>query len=164
MLYLKPGDILLYRPAGIFGRLIQVKTWHSISHVEIYDGGKQSLASRDGIGVGRYETRLKQLAFVLRPRVRLDLQHSRSYFSMVEGRPYGWLDLLNFIGLPIKTRGMFCSEFAVEYLRAAGWDIFPEDDADRVSPFQFLDLLGPELGLAYTLDKTGALTSNSLAA
>lgn len=155
MLYLKPGDILLYRPAGIFGRLIQVKTWHPISHVEVYDGGKLSLASRDGLGVNRYDTRVDHLAFVLRPRVSLDLDKARAYFRTVQGRPYGWIDLLNFYGLPLRSNGMFCSEFATLYLRAAGWNIFPEDDADRVSPFQFLDLLGPELGLAYTLDGSG---------
>ena len=45
---LLPGDVMLYRPSGVFGWLIRVKTWHPISHVEVHCGGGQSFASRDG--------------------------------------------------------------------------------------------------------------------
>jgi hypothetical protein len=100
---LQPGDTLLYRPVGfrwrapfgwMFGRLIAAKTWHNISHVEVYAGnawwqqkwqpavaglngqrvaqsfnGRASFASRDGVGVDVYPLRTTELAYVLRPVV-----------------------------------------------------------------------------------------------
>lgn len=151
-LYLKPGDTLLYRPAGKFGLLIAVKTWHRISHVEVYDGNLKSLASRDGLGVDRYPLRLSELAYVLRPQVKLDLEAGRKYFDSLKGTPYGWLDLANFVGLPVDRGGIVCSPFATGFYRAAGWNIFPTDPVNKVAPFQFLDLLGPEYAVAYGPD------------
>lgn len=156
-LLLKPGDILLYRPVGFFGWVISIKTWHPISHVEIYDGDLKSLASRDGIGVGRYPVRLAQLAYVLRPRVALDLAAGRAWFETVKGQPYGWIDLVNFVGIPLSTDGMVCSPFATRYLRACHWNIFPTDSADAIAPFQFLDVVGDELSLAYSPDSLARL-------
>lgn len=65
----KRGDILLYPPRSFFGRLIAIKTWHKIAHVEIYAGDGQSVASRDGIGVNLYPARLDDVKHVLRPAV-----------------------------------------------------------------------------------------------
>lgn len=152
-LLVKPGDIFLYRPVGFFGYLISIKTWHAISHVEVYDGGQQSLASRDGIGVGRYPTRLSQLCYILRPRVKLDLEAGRRWFETVKGEPYGWLDLLDFVDpfdLIPHGPGMVCSPFATSYLRACGWRVFPTDPPSKIAPFQFLDLIGVGLDVAYS--------------
>jgi hypothetical protein len=148
-LLLKAGDIMLYRPKGLFGQLIRLKTWHSISHVEIYDGGLYSLASRDGLGVDRYPVRLEQLAYVLRAHVRLNLDAGRQYFDSMQGTPYGWLDLLNFFGFPVRAPGIVCSPFAAGFLRAAGWNVFPLDPVELVAPFQFLDLVGKYCSTAY---------------
>jgi hypothetical protein len=151
-LQLRAGDILLYRPKGIFGRLIQMKTWHRISHVEIYAGNQQSYASRDGKGVECYPIRLTELAFVLRPTRPLDLVKGRAYFDSMRGTPYGWLDLLDFAGFNVDKKGIICSAFAAEYLRACGWNVFPTDKANLVSPFQFLDLIGSGCDVAYGPD------------
>lgn len=148
---LKSGDILLYRPSGLFGRLIAVKTWHAISHVEIYAGIQRSFASRDGLGVDHYPVRTQDLAYVLRPQVLLDFVGGVEWFEQHKGAPYGWLDLLNFIGVPIDSHGMVCSSFAAGFLRACDWDIFPTDPINRVAPFQFLDLVGPQCVIAYNL-------------
>lgn len=146
---LKAGDILLYRPKGLFGQIIGIKTWHEIAHVEIYDGLHQSLASRDGLGVDRYSVRLSELAYVLRPKHPLDIGAGRRYFYKMKGTSYGWLDLLNFVGLPINAPGIVCSPFAAGFLRACGWPVFPADPIERVAPFQFLDLIGDECQIAY---------------
>lgn len=148
-LKLRAGDVLLYRPNGIFGRLIQAKTWHAISHVEVYVGGFESVASRDGQGVGRYPLRVSELAYVLRPQAALDLPAGLKYFDRVKGTPYGWLDLLAFYGVTKNFRGIICSPFATEFLRACGWNVFPTDRAEDIAPFQFLDLVGPECVIAY---------------
>ena len=150
-LRLRAGDILLYRPASIYGRLIAIKTWHAISHVEVYDGQCRSLASRDGKGVDRYPVRLSELAWVLRPLNPLDLSNGRAFFDTMRGTPYGWLDLLAFLGLSIDTAGIVCSPFAAGFFRACGWHVFPTDHINKVAPFQFLDLVdGDDCEVAYS--------------
>jgi len=149
---------MLYRPSSVFGTLISVKTWHRISHVEVYDGDKNSLASRDGQGVARYPVRLDHLAYVLRATQRLDLTKGRAYFESLKGTPYGWWDLLNFVGAPVNAKGIVCSPFAAGYLRAAGWNVFPEDPIEKVAPFQFLDLVGKACVVVYEAD-TAHLTA-----
>lgn len=155
---LRAGDILLYRPTPFhmssfwtwpFGQLISIKTWHHISHVEIYDGNQCSLASRDGKGVGRYPLRLSELTYVLRPQVSLDLIAGRKWFDQMAGTPYGWMDLLEFVGAPVDRKGIVCSPFAAGFLRACQWNVFPTDPVVKIAPFQFLDLVGPECSLAY---------------
>ena len=142
----KPGDCLLYSPKGFFGWVIATKTWHHVAHVEIFNGGTlaaaASFASRDGIGVGRYPLRTSELAYVLRPRKMLDLACANRWFERVKGTRYGWLELANFVGLPLHGGGIFCSQFAAGYYRAAGLDLFPEDPPEKIAPFQFLDLVG----------------------
>lgn len=140
---LKLGDCLLYRPKGIFGRIIQVKTWHNISHVEVYANFGMSFASRDGLGVNLYPWRDTELAWVLRPSKPLPNPEAGIRYAMgMEGTPYGWGNLLAFVGLPIKFPGIVCSAFATEIYRHAGWNIFPTDASDDIAPFEFLTLVG----------------------
>lgn len=139
---LKPGDCLLYKPSGFFGAVISIKTWHKVAHVEVYVGAGRSAASRDGKGVGVYETRTDGLAYVLRPIRSLDLNRGLRYALRSIGTPYGWFDLLNFIGLNVDTKGIVCSAFATEFYRACGWYLFPTDQANDVAPFEFLNLIG----------------------
>ncbi len=157
---LRPGDILLYHPVSfrkkplgwVFGQLISIKTWHRISHVEIYDGLSRSWAARDGVGFNRYPTRLTELRYVLRPEVPLDLPKGRLWGFSKIGTPYGWLDLLEFTGLNVDAPGMVCSPAAASFLRHCGWNVFPTDPTDRIAPFQFLDLVEPGVcSIAYDL-------------
>lgn len=138
---LRLGDVLLYSGSGLFSRLIQIKTWSRISHCEVYDGNGFSVASRDGIGVGRYPVRLDGLRVVLRPKVHLEARKARTWFKTVDGQPYDWWGLLAFTS--VKEQGkqnfaMFCSEFATHYLRAGGIDPFNNYDADGIAPGEFL--------------------------
>lgn len=150
---LKPGDILLYRPKGIFGWIIAAKTWHNVSHCEVYDGAGKSWASRDGIGVNLYPWRDTELAWVLRPTMKLNLPWARRWAKDRIGTPYGWLDLLNFINIPIDAPGIVCSAFLTKFLRQAGWNVFPTDPARKVAPSQFLDLIGDRLNIVYKAAK-----------
>lgn len=133
----KPGDCLLYKPRGLFGRIIAVKTWHSIAHVELYRGDGYSLASRDGVGVGRYPVRASDLAMVMRPEDPLDFAKGDAWFETVKGQPYGWLDLLAFVGLSTDGRGMVCSPFVAEYYHQCGLDAFNGEEPRKIAPFQF---------------------------
>lgn len=135
---IQAGDVLLYRPTGLFGRVIALKTWHMIAHVEVSLGGGESVASRDGLGVGRYPHRSADLAHVLRPVLPMDLAAALRWFRTVEGQPYGWVDLLAFIGLTADGPGMVCSPFATEFLRAGGLPVFRSEPARFIAPFQFL--------------------------
>jgi hypothetical protein len=146
---LRPGDCLLYKPAGVFGRLIALKTWHHISHVEVYDGEGLSWASRDGIGVGHYALRLSQLQYILRPIPPLDLAAARRFATRMIGTPYGWFDLLQFFGAPVNCSGIVCSPFVAGFYRAGGISFFPTDPVERIAPFQFLDLIGAGMTKVY---------------
>lgn len=134
----QPGDCCLYKASGLFGRIITVKTWHDIAHVEVYRGEGFSLASRDGIGVGKFPFRVKDLAYVLRPIPVIDLAAADRWFATVEGQPYGWIDLFNFLGWGRDGRGMVCSPFATDYYRAAGLDPFNAEPSIKIAPFEFL--------------------------
>lgn len=136
---LLPGDCLLYKPTGLFGALIRLKTWHAISHVEIYAGQGKSWASRDGLGVDLYPYREEQFAAALRPaQGSFNYQQAEAWAQTKVGTPYGWAQLLLFIGLPIHGSGLFCSEFATQFYRAGGLDPFAGEDAQAVAPFEFL--------------------------
>jgi len=136
-----PGDHLLYGPSGLFGRLICLKTWSPVCHVEIYTGDGMCAASRDGVGVNSYRLRTKQLLFVLRPKQPVDMNRALVWFQGVRGQAYDWKGILCFIlaakqGSPTK---MFCSELGARFDRNAGLDSFaPHWDADKIAPVNFL--------------------------
>lgn len=134
---LRPGDALLYRPSSIFGWLIRRHTGFPISHVEVYIGGGQSLASRDGIGTGRYPLRLAQLQKVCRPRVLFDTGQALAWFTAQPHQPYGWLDLLDFFDFNVNGPGIVCSPFATLVERAGGVNVFPGIPAQKIAPFAF---------------------------
>jgi uncharacterized protein YycO len=138
---LRIGDVLLYSGRGLFSRLIQIKTWSRVSHCEVYDGNGFSVASRDGIGVGRYALRADGLCAVLRPKVHLETKKAHAWFATVDGQPYDWWGLLAFTSARRQgnqNQAMFCSEFCTRYLRAGGIDPFNEYDADGIAPGEFL--------------------------
>lgn len=139
---LRSGDVLLYSGRGIFSTLIKLKTWSSISHVEIvgYDP-TTSYASRDGIGVGTYDVRRHDLVMVVRPRRRVRVEAMRSFHERCCEPPqkYDYWGLLRFFNFKSpKHDRQFCSEYAVRLLRAGGIIPFAEDcDADSVPPGWF---------------------------
>lgn len=142
---LRPGDCLLYgpKPGSIFGWLISRKTWHGVSHCEMYTGKGKSFASRDGIGVGLYPLRTDELAYVLRPTDPLDWAAFWKWFYTVNGQKYDWLGLLRFVytksGSSGKNEKMFCSEAMTRGYRALGARVFnDQEDADAIAPAQFL--------------------------
>jgi hypothetical protein len=143
--FLKPGDNLLYRPKGFYGMLIAFKTWHDIAHCEVYVGDGKSVASRDGIGVGLYELRENQLAWILRPKEPVLLALAMDKFRRVyQGQGYDYLGLLRFAWRePVSKirfeNKQFCSEFDTRFDRDMGMkDLFNGEDADAIVPFQFL--------------------------
>lgn len=156
---LQAGDTLLYRPVSFairtprtwvgwaFGRAIALKTWHSLSHCEVYMGRGMSYASRDGLGVDCYPLRLTELAYVLRPvpgvgeRLNLDAGIFW-FFRYARGQKYDWWGLTRFVRTsitPSSTR-MFCSAFWLRFYRACGFNPFnARIDADSIAPGQILD-------------------------
>ena len=146
---LKPGDCLLYgpKPGSFFGWLISLKTWHKISHCEMYTGKGKSFASRDGIGVGLYPLRDTEIAYVLRPTDALDWAGFWKWFYTVNGQKYDWVGLLRFVYTKSGSTGnnnkMFCSEALTRAYRALGAKVFNEaEDADAIAPAAFLTSAG----------------------
>lgn len=139
---LRPGDCLLYRPHGIIGWVIAIKTWHLVAHVEVYEGDGFSLASRDGIGCNRYRLRTAELCRVLRPTGRIDMASGVAWFEKVaRGQKYDFAALARFLwpgGTDTDRDRQICSSFAARFYRAAGYPLFAAtEDADRIAPFQF---------------------------
>lgn len=145
---LREGDLLLYGrtpffaspTSWFFGLVINFKTWSDFCHVEIYDGDGESLASRDGDGVGCYPVRLEQLICVRRPGIGYNHKLVRQWFDRyADGQKYDWKGLLCFAlaakqGAPDR---MFCSEFACRAARVGLLKPFnPAMDADKASPAQ----------------------------
>lgn len=136
-----PGDVMLYRPKGIVGWLIASRTFSNWAHVEVYIGGGESLASRDGIGVGRYPVRWEQLGKVLRPRGHFHRRRALWWFNKhAKGQGYDYLAIVRFL-LPhcikrdLDRERQICSAFVVRLLRRAGVQFVAKDvDADMVAP------------------------------
>jgi hypothetical protein len=134
------GDLLLYSGSGMFSKLIRIKTWSRYSHCEVVDGFGLSVASRDGLGVGRYPFRSDGLAMVLRPDGKFEYRKARQWFKTVDGQGYDWLGLLAFTSAKYQgndNKRMFCSEFTTRYYRAGGFDPFNGYDADGIAPGEF---------------------------
>lgn len=145
----QPGDCLLYASGGLYGRVIQFHTWHKESHVEVYDGFGHSWASRNGEGVGNYPFREADLAWILRPTTPLNMSAGRVWANSMQGTPYGWADLLAFVGIKHDYPGIVCSPFVTAFYRAAGWPLFPTDDVNCIAPFEFLTLVGSGFQVIY---------------
>lgn len=132
---LQPGDVLLYDTPDDLVDWIITRTGPA-AHVEFYEGNRQSLASRNGIGVGRYDLRLAGLIGV----VRLDVDYATlqafvaefsKWFETVKGDGYDWQGLLGFIEVKDMeaAKHLFCSAFlaagfAAAALRIAGVEVF----------------------------------------
>jgi hypothetical protein len=124
---LQAGDILLYGGTDAVSRLIQFRTWSDVSHIEVYVGEGRSVASCNGIGVGKYPLRIQGLRRVLRPTVALDLTDGLKWFDSVNGTPYSWADLLRFYLIDVPTKGLICSEFGDMFFKACGLPLFNTD-------------------------------------
>lgn len=143
---LKPGDVLLYKGTSFWSYIIQIKTWHGVSHCECYVGDSYSVASRDGKGVDVYPWRDSDLVAVLRvkPEYNFRLNSALTWFlQSAKGQGYDWWGLLRFTWRSDYTKGnknnkQFCSEFLTRFLRAGGVDPFNGEDADAVPPYLFM--------------------------
>ncbi len=60
------------------------------------------------------------------------------WFATMEGEPYGWLDLLAFVGWTGDAKGVVCSPFATQFLRAGGLPIFRGYPHNKIAPCYFL--------------------------
>jgi hypothetical protein len=152
---LQPGDVLLYGGNSIFDRAIGFMTWSNCHHVEIAISQVQSVASRNGKGVNIYPTRTEGLRYVLRPNVPLDFSNGMAWFySHAKGKPYGWLDLLRFIGFNLKNPGdgLICSEFSALFFQACAAPLFNvRYSAGIITPRDHL--ITPRLDLFWSYNK-----------
>lgn len=144
---LKPGDIFLYGGHDLFSHVTMLITWSRAVHVEVYWEGAYSLASRNGEGVNRYPIRSQGLIAILRPRGELNIAAGRQWWwQKANRRPYGWLDLLQFINIRIRTKGLICSEFAALLFDHLECPLFrPGYDRGAVAPAQFLQTVALDL-------------------
>jgi uncharacterized protein YycO len=139
---LRAGDCLLYKPSDFYGWLIAIKTWHAISHVEVYIGAGRSVGAKQS-GVNEYPVRL-DIETLLRPSAPFDVKAAMATFDRkYRGQKYDYLGLIRFAWrakvVPERfDNAQFCSELATRVYRAGGLDPFNGEDADAIAPFQFL--------------------------
>ena len=132
---IKPGDVLLYGGRDFTSRAIQFRTWSDVCHIEIATGNYQSVASRNGIGVGCYPFRAMGLRYILRPIAFTPEQFAKGmeWFKTVDGQPYNWGDLLRFYSINcLKTKGYICSQFGAAFFTACGAPLFSLDYPDQI--------------------------------
>ncbi len=133
------GDILLYNTQDIVDKIIDLKTAGDVAHVEIYVGDGWSVASRNGVGVNLYPSRLNDIRKVRRLQVPFELSNAMLWFNNgIKGLPYGFTGLLEFENIDWPGKGLFCSQFATMFLAAGGAPMFADDfHPVKVCPFDF---------------------------
>jgi uncharacterized protein YycO len=135
---LNPGDMLLYFEDDPVDFLIAVKTGKRIGHVEVYAGNGTTMASRNGIGVSVYPLRTSGVVCVRKPLGVFDFTAGLAWFNAsAKGQPYDWKGLATFTSLVNEGEEgkMFCSEFAVNFYRACGYNpCNPSQPAYETSP------------------------------
>jgi len=138
---LLPGDIILYFTDDPVDYLIAVKTGKRVGHVEVYAGAGQSLASRNGVGVNQYPLRIDGAVCVRRPLGTFSFTAGLDWFThTAKGQGYDWKGLATFTSLVNEGEEgkMFCSEFAVNFSRACGYNpCNPSQPAFETSPRDF---------------------------
>jgi len=135
---LQPGDGLLYRPSGLIGRLIALKTWSPWSHVEMAIRQGKTIAAREE-GVNYYDTRWDHLGMVVRPPRTFDINTALDWFDdKACGQAYDLLGLFRFFTCGKQSLDkQFCSELLTRVYREGGVPIFNGQDADLVPPGWF---------------------------
>lgn len=134
---LQPGDILLYFVRDFIDEAIAEKTGKDVGHIERYIGNGKSIASRNGIGVDEYPLRLDGLVCVRRPRQSIDFDAGMAWFAAVKGQGYDFEGLLTFTSFVKRGQEgkQFCSEFALNWDRAAKFEGFnPDQPSFETSP------------------------------
>lgn len=137
---LKMGDLLIYSNLKTpLGFLIGLKTWHSITHVEVYVGDFMTIGARFK-GVDYYPYSTENLVQILRPRVQIDIYKGLIWFEKeCKGQKYDWKGLLGFLKI-VKggdREKQFCSELVTRFYRKCGLEPFiKKEDADKIAPFQ----------------------------
>jgi hypothetical protein len=136
---LQVGDILLYNTKWSFvDWAIRTRTWSDVAHIEISLGNGTSVASRNGIGVGKFLHRREGLVKIRRLVLPLDFGAAMNWFTTVDKTNYGWTDLFRFYGINVSTKGIICSTFADLWLKSGGIQSFAEDyPPEIVSPRDF---------------------------
>jgi len=147
---LRPADTLLYSHKGVFDTAIRFMTRSRITHIEgVYSVAKGAItiaASRNGIGPDLYAFD-PTVVKVLRPRGPVDMGKAAVWFKQpgVQHCGYGYWDMAKFLPniaamLPKKLmdKGMICSTFWDEFLKAGGFDAFAKNfDPGEVTPRDF---------------------------
>jgi hypothetical protein len=146
-----PGDVLLYSGTSFFSKVIEVKTFSAISHVEVYFGDGKTVTARPE-GANIYDFTPVDLAEVRRPTFPIDIKRAEPWLNAIKGMPYGWPDMEIFAGLKAPNDGsLVCSEVSAMLLhnaRTGELSTFATDaDLRRIAPahFQLSPLLIPIL-------------------
>ena len=147
---LLPGDTLLYSHKGFFDTAVRFMTRSRFTHVEgvvslTLAGAITIAGSRNGIGPNLYPFD-PTVQKILRPKGSVNMTKAIDWFNVnARGKGYGYFDLVKFLPnlvwlVPkrLQDKGMICSTFWDEFLKAGGFDAFANDfDPGEVTPRDF---------------------------
>lgn len=141
---MKPGDVLLYRPADVVGWVVALKGLSRYAHVEVYAGRGYTFASRPGLGVGVYDVKPGYHAYRLHEGYGLNWRDCEAWFfaeAFGQGYDMGGVLLNPWAVFHGRENGkQFCSELAGRLLRngcVPPTDPFYGRDADGLHPADF---------------------------
>lgn len=127
---IQPGSVLLYNTPDDLVDEIITRTGPA-AHVEFYEGGGQSLASRNGVGVNRYPYRVEGLLAVLPIKTGWNsptdyVKRFSTWFETVKGQGYDWKGLEGFVvdSVTQSQAHWFCSAFVAKGSQMAGFPLF----------------------------------------
>lgn len=142
----KSGDVWLYSRTDPISQAIAARTFSRFMHVEVAVvdrqpcSGLELFTARILTGTKFYPPDPTGLALVLRPTLPFDQAAAVEWANTVVGQPYDLLGLLAFMNSRFQGQEdnrLFCSEGCTRFLRRGGIDLFPEADADGISPGMF---------------------------
>jgi hypothetical protein len=162
---LRAGDTLLYGGWAIEDIIVWLKTFSFATHIEVFVGGGQSMASRPGTGCRLYPLRKQGIRYVLRPTGPLDLENGMANFhANMEGLPYGVSDLTQFYPalawclrhVGFKVKGIICSEAGDKFYQGCGFSCFNTNyPAGLVVPRDYLVVGGCYFELVWSYKGPG---------
>jgi len=147
---LRPFDVQIFSGRTLFDTVISVFTFSRADHVEVTLDEETSIASRNGKGADYYTRRDKGLRYVLRPNIPVDVENAVAWFEEnLRGKPYGYFDLLQFVGITVPDPGVICSQTSALVFAAGGAPLFNQKyPAGIITPRDHL--ITPRLDLIWS--------------
>jgi hypothetical protein len=120
---LLPGDILECAGDSVVRSYLNSDTGHTATYAGVVSGIPSVVTSLTETGVGLYPLTqgAQNIVHIRRPSWKFDIDKAMASFeSNYKGKPYGWGDCANDVGLPDFGGGWNCSHTSSQFLEDGG--------------------------------------------